>query len=160
MKGDQKIIDTLNKALSLELSAINQYFLQARMCDNWGYKKLGAHHYAESIDEMKHADQLVQRILFLEGTPNITKYTAIRIGADVKAQLENDVLIESEAIKTYNEGIQACLEAKDSGSREILELLLKGSEEALDWLETQLHVISGVGLDNYLSQQLGGGEKQ
>jgi bacterioferritin len=154
MKGDQKIIEMLNKALTLELSAINQYFLQARMCDNWGYVKLGAHHYAESIDEMKHADELIKRILFLEGTPNITKYGPIRIGADVKAQLENDVLTESEAIKAYNEGIQACIEAKDSGSREILEILLKGSEESLDWIETQLNILKNIGLDNYLSEQL------
>jgi bacterioferritin len=155
MKGDPQIIEALNKALTLELTAINQYFLQARMCKNWGYHRLAKHHFDESIDEMKHAEKLIDRILFLEGAPNIARYGKIRVGSDVKEQLENDLATEEEAVKAYNEAIELCVKSKDSGSREIFEKLLAGSEEAVDWLETQLSVIKAIGLENYLTEQVG-----
>jgi bacterioferritin len=155
MKGDAKVIEALNGALSMELTAINQYFLQSKMCANWGFKKLADHHFHESIDEMKHAEFLIERILFLDGAPNIMKYNKIRVGIDVKEQLENDLALELEAVKAYNQGIELCIEGTDSGSRDILEKLLKGSEEAVDWLETQLNLIKEVGLENYLSEQMG-----
>ncbi len=157
MKGDPKIIEVLNGALALELSAVNQYFLQAKMCQNWGYKTLAGHHYHESIDEMKHAEKLIERILFLEGTPNVSKYNPIRVGVSVKEQLENDLALETDAVKAYNEGIETCLKGKDGGTREIFELLLEGSEEAVDWLETQLHLIQDLGLESYLAEQVGAG---
>jgi bacterioferritin len=140
--------------MALELTAVNQYFLQAKMCQNWGYKGLGGHHFHESIDEMKHAEKLIERILFLEGSPNISKYNPIRVGTGVKEQLENDLLLETDAVKIYNEAIEACLKAKDAGTREIFEELLEGSEEAVDWLETQLHLIKDIGPENYLAEQL------
>jgi bacterioferritin len=154
MKGDPKVIDALNAALTLELTAINQYFLQSKMCANWGYGKLAGRLFKESIDEMKHAEKLIDRILFLEGAPNIARYNTIRVGLDVKEQLENGRIIEIDAIKAYNEGIGLCVVSKDNGSRELLTALLEGSEESVDWLETQLHLIEEIGLQNYLSEQL------
>lgn len=159
MKGDSKIIDALNNALTLELTAINQYFLQARMCRNWGYHRLAKHHFDESMSEMKHAEKLIDRILFLEGAPNIARYGTIRVGIDVKEHLENDLAMENDAVKAYNEAIELCVKTKESGSRDIFEKLLEGSEESVDWLETQLRVIKDVGLENYLTEQLGEGSK-
>ncbi len=160
MKGDSKVIETLNKALTIELTAINQYFVQAKMCKNWGYNKLGKKHFEESIGEMKHAEALIDRILFLEGIPNIARYDVIRVGTDVKEQFENDLKLESGGVKAYNEAVDLCLKLKDGGSREILEHILTESEEHVDWLETQLHVIKEIGLERYLSEQLGGGEAE
>ena len=154
MKGDSKVIEALNKALTIELTAINQYFVQAKMCKNWGYHKLAKKHHEESIGEMKHAEKLVDRILFLEGVPNIARYDVIRVGTDVPEQLENDLKLESGGVKTYNEAIDLCVKVKDGGSREILEGILQESEEHVDWLETQLHVIKQIGLQNYLSESL------
>ena len=156
MKGDSKVIEALNKALTIELTAINQYFVQAKMCKNWGLNKLAKKHYEESIEEMKHAEKLVDRILFLEGVPNIARYDVIRVGTDVKEQFENDLKLESGGVKHYNDAIDLCAKAKDGGSREVLEHILTESEEHVDWLETQLHVIKQVGLENYLTEQLGG----
>src|SRR5262245_47869640 len=121
MQGNQKVIDALNAGLTIELTAINQYFIQAKMCKNWGLNKLAAHHYHESIDEMKHAEMLIDRILFLEGVPEIARYGVILVGNDVKEQLENDLKVEKEASVTYNEGVVTCMNAKDSASREIME---------------------------------------
>lgn len=155
MKGDAKILDALNSALTIELTAINQYFVQAKMCRNWGYHALADKHYKESLGEMKHADALIDRILFLEGTPNIARYDVIHVGTAVKAQLENDLKLESSGRKAYNDAIDLCARLKDAGSREILEHILTDTEEHIDWLESQLGIIKEIGLSNYLSEQLG-----
>jgi bacterioferritin len=155
MKGDSKVIEALNRALTIELTAINQYFVQGKMCKNWGYHKLAKKHHDESIDEMKHADQLIDRILFLEGVPNIARYDVIRVGSDVKEQFENDLKLESGGVKAYNEAIDLCSKLKDGGSRELLEHILEQSEEHVDWLETQLSVIKDVGIQNYLTDNIG-----
>ncbi|TBR16857.1 bacterioferritin [bacterium] len=155
MKGKTKVIEALNKALTIELTAINQYFIQAKMCKNWGYRKLASKHHEESIGEMKHADALIERILFLEGAPNISKYDVIRVGTDVKQQLENDLKLERGGVAAYNEAVSLCLAEGDAGSRELLEHILVESEEHVDWLETQLGLIASVGLQNYLAEQMG-----
>jgi bacterioferritin len=156
MKGDPKVLEALNRALTIELTAINQYFVQAKMLKNWGYLSLAKKMHEESIGEMKHADKIIERILFLEGVPNIAKYDVIRVGTDVKEQLENDLRLESGGVKHYNESIQLCIEKKDAGTRELLESILVSSEEHVDWLETQLDLIKSVGLQNYLAEKLGG----
>ena len=155
MKGDSKVIEALNKALTIELTAINQYFVQAKMCKNWGYHKLAAKHFSESLGEMKHAEALIDRILFLEGIPNIARYDVIRVGNDPKQHLENDLKLELGGVKTYNDAVDLCVKLKDGGSREILEHILEESEGHVDWLESQLHVIKEIGIENYLSEQLG-----
>lgn len=155
MKGNEKIIDVLNAGLTIELTAINQYFVQAKMCKDWGFHKLAAHHYEESIEEMKHAELLIDRILFLEGVPEIARYDVIRVGSDVKEQLDNDLLLEVNAVTTYNGGVQLAAEVGDAGSKEIMERIVVESEESVDWLETQLHQIETIGLELYLSGQVG-----
>jgi bacterioferritin len=160
MKGDAKVIEALNGALTIELTAINQYFVQAKMCANWGFHALAGKHYKESVEEMKHAEKLIDRILFLDGIPNIARYDVIRVGTDVKEQFENDLKLESGGVKHYNAAIDLCLKASDGGSREILEGILLESEHHVDWLESQLNVIKQIGLENYLAQQLGGEEKK
>lgn len=157
MKGDQKIIDALNGGLTIELTAINQYFCQAKMCKNWGYNKLAAKHYSESMGEMKHAEMLIDRILFLEGVPEIARYDVIRVGTDVKEQLENDLALETRGAKAYNDAIDLCVKLKDNASREMLDKILVESEEHVDWLETQLSLINDVGLQLYLQNQIGEG---
>jgi bacterioferritin len=155
MKGDAKVIEALNRALTIELTAINQYFVQAKMLANWGYQTLAKKMHEESIGEMKHADSIIERILFLEGVPNIAKYDVIRVGTDVKEQLENDLRLESGGVKHYNDTIQLCIEKKDAGTRELLESILVSSEDHVDWLETQLDLIKALGLQNYLSEKMG-----
>ncbi len=155
MKGDPKVIDALNAGLTIELTAINQYFCQSKMCKNWGLYKLAQKHYVESLGEMKHADMLIDRILFLEGVPEIARYDVIRVGTDVKEQLENDLVLEERGAKAYNEAVDLCLKVKDGASREMLERILVESEEHVDWLETQLGLIQQVGLQNYLQTQIG-----
>ncbi len=155
MKGDKAIIDSLNKALTIELTAINQYFVQAKMLKNWGYNALAKKMWEESMGEMKHADKLIERILFLEGIPNIARYDVIRVGSDVPEQLENDLKLETSGVKAYNEAITLAAKSQDNGTRELLEGILVSSEEHVDWLETQLGLIKSLGLQNYLTQQLG-----
>lgn len=155
MKGDSKVIEALNKALTIELTAINQYFVQAKMCKNWGYHKLAKKHFEESIGEMKHAETLIDRILFLEGIPNIARYDVIRVGTDVPQQFANDLKLETGGVKAYNEAIHLCATLKDAGSRELLEHILEQSEEHVDWLESQLSIIKEVGLPGYLAEQMG-----
>lgn len=155
MKGSQRVIDALNAGLTIELTAINQYFIQAKMCSNWGLHKLGAHHYEESIDEMKHAELLIDRILFLEGVPEIARYDVIRVGTDVKEQLEYALALEINASKTYNEGVALAIEDKDSASREIMEQIIRESEDSVDWLEAQLELIEKIGIQNYMLSQMG-----
>ena len=155
MKGDPQVIDGLNRALTIELTAINQYFCQAKMCQNWGYLKLYHKHYHESLGEMKHAEMLIERILFLEGTPEIARYDVIRVGTDVRDQFENDLKLEMGGVKLYNETIALCNQVGDHGSRDLIEPILRESEEHVDWLETQLNLIDNVGLQNYLTEQMG-----
>src|SRR5271168_4361846 len=145
MKGDPQVIEALNRALTIELTAINQYFCQAKMCFNWGLKLLGKKHYEESMGEMKHAEKLIDRILFLEGVPEIARYDVIRVGTDVKEQFENDLKLEMSGVTHYNQAIDLCVRVKDGGTRELLETILVESEEHVDWLETQLGLIEQVG---------------
>src|SRR6478752_7468966 len=133
MKGHPDVIEVLNRALTVELTAINQYFCQAKMCQNWGFLKLYHKHYHESMGEMKHAEKLIERILFLEGVPEIARYDVIRVGADVKEQFENDLKLELGGVKLYNEAIDLCTQLKDNGTREVLEPILSESEEHVDW---------------------------
>ncbi len=155
MKGSQKVIDALNAGLTIELTAINQYFIQGKMCQNWGLHKLGGHHMGESVEEMKHAELLIDRILFLDGVPEIARYDVIRVGTDVKEQLENDLKLELGASKTYNEAVQICVAEKDSVSRQLVDTILKESEDSIDWLEAQLDLIGKIGIQNYLLSQIG-----
>ncbi len=159
MKGDPQVLEVLNRALTIELTAINQYFCQAKMCKNWGYQVLAKKHYEESLGEMKHAEKLIDRILFLEGTPEIARYDVIRVGTDVKEQFENDLQLEMGGVKHYNQAIDLCVRVKDNGTRELLAPIFEESEEHVDWLETQLHLIETIGIQNYLTEQMGEGEE-
>ena len=154
MKGDKKVIEFLNKALTNELTAINQYFLHARMYKNWGFAKLNEKEYHESIDEMKHADLLIERILFLEGLPNVQDIGKLLIGENPLEMLKCDLKLEHEAIPPLRDAIAYCEEVKDYISREIFEHILENEEEHLDWLETQLELIEQIGLQNYLQSQM------
>ena len=156
MKGQAEIIDGLNGALTIELTAINQYFCQAKMCADWGFHTLGKKHHEESIGEMKQADKLIERILFLEGTPEIARYDVIRVGTDVKEQFENDLKLELNGVKAYNELVELAVKLGDNGTRELAAPILTESEEHVDWLETQLFRIEKVGIENYLADQMGG----
>src|SRR5262245_22193428 len=149
MKGDPQVIETLNRALTIELTAINQYFCQAKMCKNWGYMKLANKHYHESLGEMKHAEKLIDRILFLEGVPEIARYDVIRVGTDIKEQFQNDLALEMNGVRYYNTLIDLCIKVKDNGTRELIDPILAESEEHVDWLETQLGLIEAIGLQNY-----------
>jgi bacterioferritin len=155
MKGEPQILDALNRALTIELTAINQYFCQAKMCKNWGFNKLAKKHYEESIGEMKHAELLIDRILFLDGTPEIARYDVIRVGSDIKEQFENDLVLEVGGVKHYNAVVELCVKLMDNGTRELVAPILVESEEHVDWLETQLGLIKSVGLQNYLTEQIG-----
>jgi bacterioferritin len=140
--------------LRKELTGINQYFIHSKMCKNWGYDVLADVHWHESIDEMKHADRLIERIIFLEGVPNVAAYDKISVGANVKQQLENDRGLEQAALTVLKPGIKTCLEVNDDASRELLEHFVLDEEHHIDWIETQLHQIEEVGLQNYLAQQM------
>ena len=154
MKGHSEVIKALKDILTNELTAVNQYFLHARMCRDWGYEKIGDKFYKESIDEMKHAKELIDRILFLEGIPNVQKLHSLKIGATVKSQLENDLNLESKAIADLKQSIETCIKVSDFATRELLERILVSEEEHTDWIESQLHLIKDIGEENYLSQQL------
>jgi len=158
MRGDAKVIEYLNKALKMELTAINQYFLHARMFRNWGLKRLGEVEYHESIDEMKHADKLIERILFLEGLPNLQDLDKLLIGETPVECMECDLKLEYVGHAFYKEAIGYCEQARDYISREIFERILEDEEEHIDFLETQLELVKTVGLQNYLQSQMGGEE--
>jgi bacterioferritin len=155
MKGNVKVIAMLNELLSDELTAINQYMVHSEMCANWGYEELHEAAEKRAIQEMKHAETLIGRVLFLEGTPIVSNLKQIHIGADVAAQHHSDVNAETDAVKAYNDGIRLSAELGDNGSREMLESILKDEEAHLDWLEAQLDQISQMGIQNYLVEQLG-----
>jgi bacterioferritin len=154
MRGNDKVLQFLNEVLKAELTAINQYFLHAKMCENWGYQKLAKYNQDESIDEMKHADRLLQRILFLEGTPNMSDLFPIKVGADVKAQFENDLALEVTAVARLNNAIRTAVEVGDNASRDLFEDILSEEEHHIDWLEAQLGIIKEIGIENYLAQQI------
>lgn len=154
MKGDTKVIEYLNRVLKNELTAINQYFLHARMYKNWGLKQLDEHEFKESVDEMKHADMLIDRILFLEGLPNLQDIGKLKIGEHTREILECDLKLELEAIPDLREAIEYCETAKDYASRELFEDILESEEEHVDWLETQLELIEKVGSENYLQSKM------
>ena len=153
MKGNEKIISLLNGFLADELTAINQYIVHSEMCANWGYGKLHGKTEKRAIEEMKHAEKIIGRILFLEGIPIVSNLKKISIGASVDAQLKNDLAAEAEAIQAYNDGIRLCLELGDNGTRELIDANLHDEEEHLDWLEAQLDQIAQMGLQNYLLGQ-------
>ncbi len=153
MKGHVEVIKVLNEVLCGELTAINQYFLHARMCKDWGYQKLGDIIYKESIDEMKHASEVTDRILYLEGLPNLQKLGKLNIGTTVKEQFESDLELEKSAIKRLQAGIAVCVQHHDHGTRTLLETILNDEENHADYLEAQLNLVASVGVENYLAQQ-------
>lgn len=156
MKGKVKVIEILNEALTAELTAINQYFIHYKMLADWGYNKLAKLAREESIDEMKHAEKLIDRIIFLEGVPNVQRYNKIEIGTTVREQFEFELKAEKEAQKLYNKGADLCHKEGDNGSKILFETLLQDEEGHIDWLETQLHTMDEIGEQNYLAQQLHG----
>jgi len=154
MKGNKKVIEKLNRMLAEELTAINQYMVHSEMCANWGFHRLHEAIEKRAVVEMKHAEKLIGRILFLEGRPNVSELNAIHIGADIPAQLENDRKAEETAVKEYNEAVRLGVEVGDNGTRELFESILKDEEEHLDWLEAQLDQIRQVGVQIYLAEQI------
>ena len=155
MKGNEEVIAILNDVLSAELTGINQYFIHAKMAENWGYHRLAAHSREESIEEMQHADEIIQRLLYLEGVPNMQRYFKINVGQTVPEQHAFDLQLEKDAVERLNRGVALCNEKGDNGSRALLEKILQAEEEHVDWLEAQLEMIDTIGLDNYLAQQIG-----
>jgi bacterioferritin len=154
MKGNAKVVAELNKALKEELTAINQYFLHAEMCENWGYRKLSEYIKKQSIGEMKHAEKLMERILFLDGTPSMQPLN-VKIGKTVREMIESDLALEVAAVKEYNDAVAIARDEGDNGSRELFEILLKDEEEHVDFLEAQMQQIKDMGYERYLSQQIG-----
>jgi bacterioferritin len=154
MQGDAHVIELLNEVLTAELTAVNQYFIHAMMCRNWRYQRLAKHSREESVEEMKHAQELIERILYLDGTPNMQRYLKINVGATVPDQHQFDLQLEQDAVARLNRGIEVCREKGDNGSRLLLEKILHEEEEHIDWLEAQLQQIEDVGIQNYLSEQI------
>ena len=154
MKGNDDVLTILNEVLTGELTAINQYFVHAKMCDNWGYQRIASHTRDESIDEMKHAERIVERILFLDGVPNLQRLGPLKVGESVVEQFRNDLAVEIEALERLHRGIALAIEKTDVGTREMLADILVDEEEHVDWLETQLETIDQIGLEHYLAQQL------
>ncbi len=160
MKGNPKVIAKLNEALKEELMAINQYFLHSEMCENWHYHKLASYIKKQSIDEMRHAEALMERLLFLDGVPNMTEPMQLTIGANVQAQLKSDLKLELDAVVMYNDAVKLAREEGDDASRDLFAMLLKSEEEHVDWLEAQLHQIKEMGYERYLAQQIGENEEK
>jgi len=156
MRGDAQVLEALNEILTAELTAINQYFVHAKMCENWGYERLAKHKREESIGEMRDADTLIHRILFLEGVPNMQRLNPIRVGEDAVEQHRLDHELELDAVARLNRGIALAREKGDNGTRELLESILKGEEASVDWLESQLHLVNEIGKERYLAEQIHG----
>ncbi len=154
MKGNAEVVQVLQEVLSAELTAVNQYFIHARMNENWGYKKLAAHIRKESIEEMMHAQQIIDRILYFDGAPNMSDYMKINVGKDVPEQFRNDLEVEYQAVPRLNRGIEVARAIGDNGTRALLEAILKEEEEHVDWLEAQIGLIEEIGVENYLSRQI------
>ena len=154
MKGKAEVLEVLQKMLKEELGAVSQYILHAEMCENWGYKRLAAHTKKTSVEEMKHAEKLIERLLYLEGTPNLNELPKLTIGKDVKQQLQNDLALELSAVAAYNGALAAARKAGDNGSADLLQGILEDEEGHVDFLETQLGLIEQLGLENYLAQQM------
>jgi len=154
MRGDAQIIEALNDVLTAELTAINQYFIHHKMCANWGYARLSKKKREESIDEMKDADAVIERILYLEGVPNMQRMNPVRVGENPIEQHQLDLAAETDAIQRLNTAIALCRDQGDNGTRELLEGILEGEEESADWLEAQLHLVDEVGKENYLSEMI------
>lgn len=154
MKGNDEVINVLNEVLTSELTAINQYFIHSKMCDDWGFQKLAAKKREESIEEMKHADIIISRILFLEGVPNMQRYFPVKVGEDAIEQHRLDLQVEYDAVKRLNAGITLCRDKGDNGTRELLEMILQQEEEGIDWLEAQLNLVELVGRERYLTEQM------
>ncbi len=154
MQGDAAIIEALNDVLTSELTAINQYFIHHKMCENWGYKKLAAKKYEESIEEMKHANRVMERILYLDGTPNMQRLNPVSVGENPIEQHELDLALELEAVKRLNHAVALAREKGDNGSRELFESILQEEEESIDWHEAQLHLVREVGRESYLAEMI------
>ncbi len=154
MQGDREIIETLNEILTAELTAVNQYFIHSRMCENWGYERLAKRKYEESIGEMKDADRLIRRILYLEGVPNMQRLGPVRAGEDPVEQHRLDLEMEKAAIARYNAAIALCAGKGDNGTRDLLEEILRGEEHGADWLEAQLRIVEDIGKERYLAEQI------
>jgi bacterioferritin len=154
MKGNDEVIQVLNDVLTAELTAINQYFIHAMMCRNWRYERLAKHSREESVEEMKHAQALIERILYLDGVPNMQRYMKVNVGQNVSEQHQFDLALEKDAVTRLNAGIELCRGKGDNGSRLLLEKILDDEEEHIDWLEAQLQQIQEIGLPNYLAQQI------
>lgn len=154
MQGDVKIIEALNEVLAAELTAINQYFIHHKMCEDWGYKRLSDKKREESIEEMRHADKIIERILFLDGIPNMQHMNPVRVGEDPIEQHTLDLQLELEAVGRLNSGITLAREKSDNGSRELFEEILKDEEESVDWHEAQLHLVTEVGRERYLAEMI------
>ncbi len=154
MKGNKKVIELLNDVLTGELTSVNQYFIHAKMCKNWGYLGLASRIRKESIDEMKHADELIERILYLDGVPNLQRLYKVNVGETVPEQLKLDRQVEVDAVARLNNGIKLCAEVGDNGTREMLEDILVSEEHHLDWLETQISLVETIGAAHYLAQQV------
>ena len=154
MRGDPEVIEALNDVLTAELTAINQYFIHHKMCENWGYQRLSKKKKEESIDEMKHADSIIERILYFDGIPNMQRLSPIRVGENPIEQHKLDLAVETEAIDRLNRSIALCREKSDNGSRELLESILESEEESADWLEAQLHIVDEIGAECYLAEQI------
>jgi len=154
MQGDAQVIEALNEVLTAELTAINQYFIHYKMCENWGYRRLAKKKYDESLGEMKDADKVIERILYLDGVPNMQRLSPVRVGEDPIEQHKLDLAVETDAITRLNNAIALCRDKGDNGTRELLESILAGEEEGADWLEGQLHIVSEIGKERYLAEMI------
>jgi bacterioferritin len=154
VQGDPEIIEVLNEVLTAELTAINQYFIHHKMCENWGYERLSKKKREESIGEMKDADAVMERILYFDGLPNMQRLFPVRVGEDPIEQHKADLAVETEAIARLNDAIKLCREKGDNGTRDLLERILHGEEEGADWLEAQLHIVGEIGKEQYLAEQI------
>jgi len=154
VQGNAQVIEALNEVLTAELTAINQYFIHHKMCENWGYQRLSSKKREESIGEMKDADRIIERILYFDGVPNMQRMNPVRVGEDPIEQHRLDLAVETEAIERLNKAIALCRDKADNGTRELLEEILRGEEDGADWLEAQLHIVEQIGAERYLAEQI------